>query len=379
METRPALFVIVLAPGGGAGRGGVDRQMAAVRAELAKPVYGHVHADFVASRGAGSLLLSPFFLCRALLLLVWRKFRRRVNVVHINLSVRGSAYRKIILAWVCRALGLPYVIHLHGGYFHLFYDDASPRVRRMIEKLYARASSVIVLGNIWRERVIEWSPAARDRIVIMPTSTADPGPPRFVRRDYVGILFAGRLGAGKGVPQLVSALGELNDIAGWHATLAGDGDLASTRTAVEKLDLADRVTITGWLDSEDVDALMRQSDILALPSFGENLPLSIVEAFARGVAVVSTPVGAIPEIVTNDETGLLVNSGDVPALKAALRRLVLDAPLRERLARNARSVFEDRLRLSTYTERLVDLWYGASGEQRDLRPASRLTELDPHA
>jgi glycosyltransferase involved in cell wall biosynthesis len=116
------------------------------------------------------------------------------------------------------------------------------------------------------------------------------------------------------------------------------------------------VEIPGWLNSDATAAVLRRSDVLVLPTFIENLPMTILEAFACGVPVVTTPVAAITEAVVHERNGLLVPVGDIGALTDALRRLIGDGELRRRLGRAA---LEDHARdyeIHGHVARLVDLW-----------------------
>jgi glycosyltransferase involved in cell wall biosynthesis len=166
----------------------------------------------------------------------------------------------------------------------------------------------------------------------------------------------GQLGKRKGVPQLLSALGRLADEPNWCATLTGDGEILATRQAANSLGIGDRVSVPGWVSDTELEAVMAEADIFVLPSFNENLPLSIVEAFAHGVAVICTPVGAIPDIVQHERTGLLVLPNDVDGLTEAIRRLLHDPDLRRRLGANARAEHAVRLEIGSYLERLVTIW-----------------------
>lgn len=87
---------------------------------------------------------------------------------------------------------------------------------------------------------------------------------------------------------------------------------------------------------QDVLTFFRAADIFALPSLWEGLPISILEAMALGLPVISTNINAIPEAVIDNETGLLIEAGDNPALADAIRRLKDDPELREKLGRNGR-------------------------------------------
>lgn len=363
VDSRRALVrVVVVTPLGRGGRGGIDRLMDELRTEFeTRPPEG-LDVAFATSRGPHALVLSPFYLLATMLQLAVRKASGRVDLVHINLSQDGSAYRKMAIAGLCRMLNLPYVIHLHGSHFDRFWDCASPRLDRALTRLFSHAASIIVLGNHWSHYVGRKLPAAADRIVIMPTASRDvplSQPKRDASRP-VQILFLGQLGPRKGTPQLLAALDRIRQNDRWRTVLAGDGDIDAARAKLKALELDGRCTVTGWVSDEQVGMLLASSDILVLPSFDEGLPLSIVEACAHAMAIVTTPVGAIEDVIQPEQTGLLVPPGDSVALAEALERLVEDPSLRARLGRNARAVFEERLNIEACAKRLSEVWRQAA-------------------
>ena len=138
--------------------------------------------------------------------------------------------------------------------------------------------------------------------------------------------------------------------------IAGDGDLKTARARITELGLTDRVELPGWVDSAGVTALMAKAAILTLPSFVENLPMSVIEGMAAGLAVVATPVGAVEDILADDQTGLLVPPGDVTALTVALARLINDAALRQRLGDAAADFHRQQLEIGGYVQRLAAIW-----------------------
>jgi glycosyltransferase involved in cell wall biosynthesis len=98
--------------------------------------------------------------------------------------------------------------------------------------------------------------------------------------------------------------------------------------------LEDKVILTG--EREDIQGLLTASDAFILPSLWEGLPNVLLEAMAAGLPVIATRVGGIPEVVTHNETGLLVEVKDSTALAEAIGRIVKEDGLRERLAQNAK-------------------------------------------
>ena len=134
----------------------------------------------------------------------------------------------------------------------------------------------------------------------------------------------------KGHLVLLDALGGLTDRA-WRLMLAGSGDRApdharKVKERVAQRGLGDRVTFLGEVDAEGLAAAYHAADLLVLPSFHEGFGMVIVEAVARGVPVVASRAGAIPEALP-DGAGVLVSPGDVAGWQAALGPL-LDDPVR---------------------------------------------------
>ena len=154
--------------------------------------------------------------------------------------------------------------------------------------------------------------------------------------------------------------------------LGGEGPEGDAlRAHGQRLGLApDALLLPGWLDATRKQELLEQASCLALPSYGEGLPLVILEAMAAGKPVVATTVGGIPEVARDGVEGLLVAPGDVDALEEALDRLLSDRGLRTSLgARGRRRVLAD------YSpERLaarIDTLYGELLTRRSSVPARR--------
>jgi glycosyltransferase involved in cell wall biosynthesis len=113
----------------------------------------------------------------------------------------------------------------------------------------------------------------------------------------------------------------------------------SRRRVVDLLvaDYPDRVAHHEWLEPDDVSAVLDNASLLALPSWPEGLGRVVIEAFARGRAVVATDAGGIPDLVTDEVEGLLVPPADVGALATAIERVLADRTLAERLGAAARA------------------------------------------
>lgn len=365
---NPKLYVLVATPSGGMGQGGIDRIMGALKRQLERQKTNDIDVRFIASRGPGHVGLSVFYTLGFCLRMLAARLAGRADVIHINVASMGSTYRKLVIAMGARMLGIPYVLHLHGAEYRSFWSGDGGFWDRRIRSMFEHASRVVVLGRVWRDFIASRAPAAAETIVIVPNATEIPSLEHVGGGNQVHILFLGRIGERKGVPQLCDALRDIKSIGHWRATIAGDGEVEETRVRLTKLDLADRVQLPGWVGPDEVAALIASADILVLPSFAENLPVSVIEGMASGLAVVATPVGAVEDIVTNEQTGLLVPPGDVAALTKALTRLVEDPPLRARLGKAAKAVHRERLEIAPFAMALQRVWRDAAmGTQQETR------------
>jgi len=359
------LNVLVATPGGGAGQGGIDRMMAALRTEAERQHQPDLHIRFGASRGLGHIGFSVWHMSVFIVRMLVLRLGGRLDVLHLNLGIQGSTWRKLILAGVAQIIHVPYVLHLHGAQYQEFWTDAPTRRNRATAWLFAHAAQVIVLGTPWQKFVLSRVPQIGSRIVIVPNAAPRPALPHRGGGDLVHILFLGRIGDRKGVPQLGEALSRMRGDPSWRATIAGDGHVEAARAKAKEAGLDDRVQIPGWVGPDQVAELLANADIMVLPSFNENLPISVIEAMAAGLAVVATPVGAVEDIITDDVNGLLVPPGDVDALTVALQRLVADPQLRARLGKAAQDVHRARLDMEPYLDAMTSAWRGAVVETRD--------------
>jgi glycosyltransferase involved in cell wall biosynthesis len=212
----------------------------------------------------------------------------------------------------------PAVLTLHGSGSAGRFEDLQLMSRRprLARLLLRRARVVIAVSEQLAEaarrvgaRDVRWIPNGVD---IPAEVGAEADPPE--------VLFVGRLAPEKGIQDLAEAAEDMNLV------VAGDGPLRSL--------FPDAL---GFVPHEEVERLLSRAAVVVLPSHREGLPMALLEAMARGRAVVATPVGGIPSLVEDGCTGLLVPPGDARALRNAIDRLLADPELRRRLGEAARA------------------------------------------
>lgn len=343
--------------------GGIGRLASNEIAEVQRT--GQATVTHFDSRGRGPGWASVFQLLRALRALKKSLRTRSVDGVHINLSSRGSTVRKLIAMGSCQRSKTRYVVHLHGSAFDDFYASSSPLLRRAIRHGLRNAETVLALGEFWRDFLVRIVGVSDRRVVIL--SNATPGPAVVARNERADseplrVVFLGEVGTRKGVFSLVAAVARLAaEGLPIRLDVAGNGQVAELKRHVDAAGIASLVVIHGWVDPAGVNELLSAAHTLVLPSSGENQPLAIIEALAHGVPVVATTVGAIPEIVRDNENGLLLDSQSEVGIAKALHKLY-DDDFRLAMSAAARQDWAGRLSIDVHARQLVAVWRRAFDE-----------------
>jgi len=286
----------------------------------------------------------------------------RPHGVHVHISHKGSFWRKTAFILLAGLFRTPVCAHMHGSSFQPFFASLPPALRKFCVRVLNRCPRLLVLSESWNKYFSRLVPP--ERVVTLynagplpPTAALAAERPRDGRRRTAHGLFLGRLGARKGVYDLLEAIRRLRG-RGVPAvfTLAGDGEVERVRQLAEEMELSDCVRVPGWVDGEVKEALLSDADFLALPSYYEGLPMAVLEAMSRGLPVVATPVGGIPEAVRDGVNGYLVEPGDAEALADRMERLCLDPGLRRRMGERARAEAEEKFGMPAFEERLANVY-----------------------
>jgi peptidoglycan/LPS O-acetylase OafA/YrhL len=354
--------VVVVAGGGlGPASGGVGTLMAYLMAAWADMRQAPRIESLIDSRGDGRLLSGTLHFAHAVASVAWLSATGSLQILHVHMTTRGSALRKTLLCGVACLFGRRVIVHMHGADFIPFYRALHGALRAPLRFMLAHASHVIVLGQGWRHFLVSEVGVAPERVSIVPNGVPCPallpglrpdGPPR--------ILFLGRLGARKGVADLIAALATPRLRAlDWCATIAGDGDPTPYKTTIRLCGLDDRIRLPGWVGRNQAAQLLSEADMLVLPSHHEAMPIAILEALAARVAVIATPVGAIPEFLRHGETALLVPVGSPAQLADAMTLLLSDDALRDRIARAGHLLFREKMDIAGVAVRIAALYRAA--------------------
>jgi glycosyltransferase involved in cell wall biosynthesis len=212
-------------------------------------------------------------------------------------------------------------------------SPAARALRSLRTVALGRARAVVVPSGYLAEIACRWRVRA-DRVHVL---TNPAPPPREVDAEQLPpgtFVFVGRLTRQKA---LGTAIAAVERVAEARLVLVGDGpERAALEQRLAGSPAADRIELRGSLSRDDALRVAAGAQAALLSSDWENLPHSAVEALSVGVPVVATAVGGVPEVVHDGDNGLLVPPGQPDALAGAMRRILEEPGLRERLAARAR-------------------------------------------
>jgi glycosyltransferase involved in cell wall biosynthesis len=287
--------------------------------------------------------------------------------------VHSFLYRANILArFVAPRCGTPKVVNS----IRITPDEETPMMRFLDRRTLNRVDRVCVLSEILSRDLQERLAFSPRRIIVIPNSidvavcdsalTTEGDRARaklgLSPADLV-VVSVGRLHRQKGFDCLLDAF---RPFALEHPrgklVIAGEGpQRQELEKKSEELRIPDRVLFTGLVPSPW--PILAAADIFVLPSLYEGMPNALLEAMAAALPVVATPVGAVPEMITDGEEGLLVPPDDPEALTAALERLAWSPDLRRELGRRARERVERFYAPERTMEKLEALYESLLGEE----------------
>lgn len=269
--------------------------------------------------------------------------RVRPDVVVLFVALGASVIEKGAMAWYARFRAVPAVMFPRGGGL-VAACATSPFTNLWVRAAFRGARRVFCQSLHWQRFAQDRLGFAAEDTPVIPNWTATEDLLEVGRRRLavdrarrpdvtpVRLVFVGWLDFEKGIAELIAACEALAPRLQFTLDLVGEGNaVAWARDRVDASGLGGRVRFRGWLAGADLVGAFAAADVLVLPSWAEGLPNAMIEAMAAGLAVVVTPVGSVPDVVSDGKEALLVPVRDVDALTAAVERVIIDADVRHRL------------------------------------------------
>jgi glycosyltransferase involved in cell wall biosynthesis len=286
------------------------------------------------------------------------------DLLHIMANSGWSWHLLVAPAvWTARMRAVPSVVSYHGGQAEAFLARS---IRLVAPTL--RAASALIVPSAFLQRVFGLH-GIESRVVpnVVDLSLFRPGTAG--QRDAPHLVVVRNLEPLYDIPTALRAFAAIRErIPRARLTVAGSGsEHGMLCDLADELGIRPAVDFAGRLSRTEMAALLARADLMLNPSTADNMPVSILEAMASGVPVVSTRVGGIPFLLDDGRTGLLVEARDPAAMAAAALRLLEDAALAQGL--RAAAAAEVRLYAWPRVRALLEAVYESAMRDASRNPA----------
>lgn len=267
----------------------------------------------------------------------WRR-RNEYEVAQVDVFSGPAFFWAEAVCWTLRRVGKPYILTLHGGNLPQF----ARRYPRRVSRLLNSAATVTTPSRY----LLEHMKTYRSDILLLPNAVdlsryrfrlRRQAQPRLIWLRAFHSIYNPTL-APRMLAQLIPDFPNIRLI--MIGPDKGDGSLQETQQVTEKLNLNGHITIVGGIPKTEVPEWLDKGDIFINTTNVDNTPISVLEAMASGLCIVSTNVGGIPYLLEHEKEALLVPPDDAEAMAEAVHHTLTEPGLAEHLSSNARNKAE---------------------------------------
>ena len=274
------------------------------------------------------------------------------NIIHIHTSEPTSAIRKCPFMWWAKLWKKKVIIH-----FHAFSPNTTIRGKwqKVYQYLFDKADLVIVLSNMWRNYVNEtFHLGDKVQVVYNPCTTTIDNKTYQKKKQ---ILYAGTINARKGYADMIKAFALIaKEHPDWQIVFAGNGEVEQGKALAKELGITTQTVFLGWVNGGAKDKAFKESTIFCLPSYAEGFPMAVLDAWAYGLPVITTPVGGIPDIAKDSENLLLFNPGDIKMLAHQIERMITDSTLKENISKESIKLAQTTFNIDTINRQIGEIY-----------------------
>lgn len=277
------------------------------------------------------------------------------NIVHIHVSERGSFTRKSIILRLAKRKHCKVILHHHGAEFLDFYQQSTKEKKQRISRILGEADLNLVLSRRLVPIYTEIAPKAKIECLYNTVRTPEENQYNPGAREFTML---GRLAERKGTFALLDTIKMIDltlppDV---KFNLCGDGDLDLVKNKIRELEIEHRIGHLGWAEGKTKAEILQRTMAHVLFSYNEGLPMAILETMGCGIVNIATRIAAIPEVITDGETGFLVEPGDKEALARVLLEVSSHEALRKQISDNSFALIAEDFSLESGVRKLQQIY-----------------------
>jgi len=148
----------------------------------------------------------------------------------------------------------------------------------------------------------------------------------------------------------------------WQIVFIGNGEVEQGKALAKQLGIEDHVVFLGWVSGAAKDKAFQEASIFCLPSYAEGFPMSVLDAWAYGLPVITTPVGGLKDVLVHGENAMLFQPGNINSLSKYMEELVSNECLRENLSRASVKLSQGPFNIKTISQQLNNIYLNLNSE-----------------
>lgn len=283
------------------------------------------------------------------------EYKKNINnydIVHIHMASRRSTFRKLKYLNIAKKYGKKVIMHIHGGGFSNFFENASDKQKKYIVESLNKADYIITLTEEWE---MYFKKILKTNNNITRVYNGVLVPENFEKKYNSSILFLGRICKNKGIYDLISAIKRVKEIyPDVTLNIGGSGEEEQLTKAIEDNDLQSNIILHGWVNNKEKEKLLIENSIFILPSYFEALPMTLLEAMSYKCIPIVSNVGALPNVVGND--GFIIEAGNIESISDAIIKVLSDVKGYQNIASNGREKIKEKYDIEVHISKINDLY-----------------------
>jgi len=305
-------------------------------------------------------LINIYYFFKHLTLWIYKLIIYKPDIAHYPITSYWNLEKSLLFLKIAGVFGAKKVGHLHGGSFDKFWSKILGKRKKFALKCLNSLDCLIVLSKYWESFMKEdininicvvYNPI--DKYFEEETISNDI-------ENKKNLLFVGSVGRRKGIYDIVECANRLKRKIDFKINIVGSEEepnsMIKVNNLIDRYNLQKYIKVLGPLYGQKKVNIFKECAIFLFPSYNENFPLVIIEAAVAGLAIITTPVGALPEFFEHNKSVIFVEPGNVEQIAEAIIELINDDEKRILLGKAAREVFIKKLVKKRILESLDNIY-----------------------
>lgn len=282
---------------------------------------------------------------------------KKIDIIHFHTCSKWGFWQPAFYLRIAKVFKKKTIFHMHGGGFPEFYNNLNEKQQNSVKKTLKSVDKIIVLSEKWKkiyEKIV-----INNKICVIHNSVDELKYRKYKlskEKNKLKILYLGKISEDKGIYDLLNAINKLKI---QNIEFIFVGPIENKKKffeTINRLKIRNKCKIIGEIIGDSRFKYFALASIFILPSHIEALPIALLEAMSFGLPIISTKVGAIPEVITNQKNGILIEPKNINELAKSIKKLVLNPKLREKMKLNNLQLIQSKYSINKFSQEIRTIY-----------------------